>query len=298
MLPPGTEVGEIAAAVPEMAPGVMSAGLGRVPAAQTYLDIGQGNRLFTSLYPDPIPPLYVTGGRVPADLWAKVVARADGGAGRPRAGPARLDPGGCRGRDRGAAAGRLAGADRRRPRRADRPDRLLRPRGLPGGERAERRDRRAAGVGRPAAPGLRRPADRDRAAAAGARSARGGGGGGGVRGQGDHLGLDANGRLRARHRSAADDPRALRPRDPRRGRRAGDRPDVGERRRRRDRRSREPPRGGLEPALGGAGGEPADLGRGRAGPDALAPAAGGGRCSRPWRRRWRSSRRSSCWRPR
>ncbi|HEX2389010.1 MAG TPA: hypothetical protein VHI96_07830, partial [Solirubrobacterales bacterium] len=86
MLPPGTEVGEIAAAVPEMAPGVMSAGLGRVPAAQTYLDIGQGNRLFTSLYPEPIPPLYVTGGRVPADLWARVVARAEEA-------PADLEPG-------------------------------------------------------------------------------------------------------------------------------------------------------------------------------------------------------------
>ncbi|HEX2388812.1 MAG TPA: hypothetical protein VHI96_06825, partial [Solirubrobacterales bacterium] len=53
MLPPGTDVEEIAAAVPGIAPGVMSAGLGRVPAGQTYLDIGQGNRIFTSLYPEP-----------------------------------------------------------------------------------------------------------------------------------------------------------------------------------------------------------------------------------------------------
>ena len=28
----------------------MSAGLGTVPAEQTYLDIGQGNRVFDSLY--------------------------------------------------------------------------------------------------------------------------------------------------------------------------------------------------------------------------------------------------------
>ena len=56
MLPPGTDVEEIAAAVPGIAPGVMSAGLGRVPAGQTYLDIGQGNRIFTSLYPEPLPP--------------------------------------------------------------------------------------------------------------------------------------------------------------------------------------------------------------------------------------------------
>jgi hypothetical protein len=86
MLPPGTDVEAIEAAVPGIASGVMSAGLGRVPAAQTYLDIGQGNRIFSSLYPDEIPPLYVTGGRVPADLWARVVARAD-------AAPADLKPG-------------------------------------------------------------------------------------------------------------------------------------------------------------------------------------------------------------
>ncbi len=77
MLPPGTGVEEIADAVPGIAPGVMSAGLGRVPAAQTYLDIGQGNRIFPSLYPDSLTPLYVTGTRVPGDLWAKVVSRAE-----------------------------------------------------------------------------------------------------------------------------------------------------------------------------------------------------------------------------
>jgi hypothetical protein len=86
MLPPGTDVDEIAAAVPGIAPGVMSAGLGRVPAGQTYLDIGQGNRIFTSLYPEPLPPLYVTGNRVPADLWERVVVRADGA-------PADIEPG-------------------------------------------------------------------------------------------------------------------------------------------------------------------------------------------------------------
>jgi hypothetical protein len=86
MLPPGTDVEQIAAAAPGIAPGVMSAGLGRVPAGQTYLDIGQGNRVFSSLYPDPLPPLYVTGSRVPAGLWARVVARAD-------AAPADLEPG-------------------------------------------------------------------------------------------------------------------------------------------------------------------------------------------------------------
>ncbi len=86
MLPPGTDVEQIAAAVPGIAPGVMSAGLGRVPAAQTYLDIGQGNRVFTSLYPESLPPLYVTGTRVPGDLWDRVVARADDA-------PADIEPG-------------------------------------------------------------------------------------------------------------------------------------------------------------------------------------------------------------
>jgi hypothetical protein len=33
----------------------MSAGLGTVPAAQTYLDVGQGNRVFDSLYDMPLP---------------------------------------------------------------------------------------------------------------------------------------------------------------------------------------------------------------------------------------------------
>ncbi len=86
MLPPGTEIDQIAEAVPEIAPGVMSAGLGRVPASQTYLDIGQGSRLFTSLYPKTLPPLYVTGNRVPVDLWERVLVRAADA-------PAAIDPG-------------------------------------------------------------------------------------------------------------------------------------------------------------------------------------------------------------
>jgi hypothetical protein len=40
-----------------LSPGVMSAGLGAVPANQTYLDIGQGNRVFDSLYDSPLPRL-------------------------------------------------------------------------------------------------------------------------------------------------------------------------------------------------------------------------------------------------
>ena len=86
MLPRGTTVEQIAKAVPGISPGVLSAGLSRVPASQTYLDIGQGTRLFTSLYGDELPPVYVTGNRVPGDLWDKVLARADSG-------PARIEPG-------------------------------------------------------------------------------------------------------------------------------------------------------------------------------------------------------------
>ncbi len=47
-LPEGTTVGQMARA--GLSPGLLSAGLGSVPAAQTYLDITQGNRVFDSLY--------------------------------------------------------------------------------------------------------------------------------------------------------------------------------------------------------------------------------------------------------
>jgi hypothetical protein len=40
-----------------MSPGLLSAGLGSVPAQQTYLDVGQGNRVFDSLYDEGLPLL-------------------------------------------------------------------------------------------------------------------------------------------------------------------------------------------------------------------------------------------------
>jgi hypothetical protein len=52
-VPSGTTPSELADV--GMSPGLMSAGLGSVPAAQTYLDITQGNRVFGSLYKDPLP---------------------------------------------------------------------------------------------------------------------------------------------------------------------------------------------------------------------------------------------------
>jgi hypothetical protein len=52
--PPETSLGDLAAA--GFSPGLMSAGLGTVSPAQTYLDIGQGNRVFDSLYDEDLPP--------------------------------------------------------------------------------------------------------------------------------------------------------------------------------------------------------------------------------------------------
>ncbi len=54
LLPKGTGVDELAR-VPGMAPGLLSAGLGSVPAGQTYLDVSQGNRVFDSLYDEKLP---------------------------------------------------------------------------------------------------------------------------------------------------------------------------------------------------------------------------------------------------
>jgi hypothetical protein len=54
VLPSGTTVAELADA--GFSPGLMSAGLGTVPPEQTYLDIGQGNRVFDSLYDEDLPP--------------------------------------------------------------------------------------------------------------------------------------------------------------------------------------------------------------------------------------------------
>jgi len=52
-LPSDTTVAQLADA--GLSPGAMSAGLGTVPPLQTYLDVGQGNRVFDSLYDRPLP---------------------------------------------------------------------------------------------------------------------------------------------------------------------------------------------------------------------------------------------------
>ena len=70
LLPNGTDVREVAG-IANLAPGVVSAGLGTVPPVQTFLDITQGNRVSQSLYdPEQLPPLVPSApGGVPAGLW-------------------------------------------------------------------------------------------------------------------------------------------------------------------------------------------------------------------------------------
>ena len=73
ILPAGTGPRAIESA--GLSPGLLSAGIGSVPAAQTYLDAGQGNRIFDSLYDGGLPRLARRGGRI--EGWPAVLARAD-----------------------------------------------------------------------------------------------------------------------------------------------------------------------------------------------------------------------------
>ena len=79
-VPSDTTVAELAAA--GFSPGVMSAGLGTVPPEQTYLDVGQGNRVFNSLYEGPLPELEGSRAR-----WRQAVV------GRAESAPADIVPG-------------------------------------------------------------------------------------------------------------------------------------------------------------------------------------------------------------
>jgi hypothetical protein len=62
--------------------GLMSAGIGRVPPGQTFLDIGQGARINPSLYDQSLPPIHTRatrpGGpvRIPPRIWEPVQRRA------------------------------------------------------------------------------------------------------------------------------------------------------------------------------------------------------------------------------
>ena len=106
-----------------LAPGLLSAGVGSVPAEQTYLDVGQGNRINQSLYDDPLPRLVPANGRVRG--WSAAVGRASGA-------PADLVPGLLAGAVRAAAPGvaAVAGTGEAAILAADRSGRLnLPPRG-------------------------------------------------------------------------------------------------------------------------------------------------------------------------
>ena len=74
ILPHGTEPRDLDG-IEGLAPGVMSAGLSDVAPAQTFLDIGAGNRVFTSLYDDGLPVFLPFGRRVPD--WGVIVERAE-----------------------------------------------------------------------------------------------------------------------------------------------------------------------------------------------------------------------------
>lgn len=105
VLPKGTAVDELAEA--GLSPGLLSAGLGSVPAEQTYLDVTQGNRVFDSLYDSPLPAR--TGGGMCGPGYSRAVVE------RAESAPAEIVPGllaatlhragaGCRVRRVGLAA--------------------------------------------------------------------------------------------------------------------------------------------------------------------------------------------------
>ncbi|MEK6250756.1 MAG: hypothetical protein AABM43_02225 [Actinomycetota bacterium] len=74
LLPNGTGPGAFASE-PRISPGLLSAGIGDVPATQTYLDIGQGNRVSETLYDGALPRTEPLGTRAPH--WQQIVDRAD-----------------------------------------------------------------------------------------------------------------------------------------------------------------------------------------------------------------------------
>jgi hypothetical protein len=84
LLPKGTEVKRLAE-VPGVSPGLMSAGLGSVPAAQTYLDVSQGNRVFDSLYDSDL--LRRVSGGICGPAYSKAVVE------RAESAPAEIVPG-------------------------------------------------------------------------------------------------------------------------------------------------------------------------------------------------------------
>jgi hypothetical protein len=76
LLPGGTGLASMER-IEGLAPGLMSAGIGRVPAAQTYLDITQGNRVSESLYEGDLPLLRFNEQGVRPEQWNAIAARAE-----------------------------------------------------------------------------------------------------------------------------------------------------------------------------------------------------------------------------
>ena len=83
VLPYGVEPEDLAP-IDDLSPGVVSAGMSNVSPLQTYLDIGAGNRVFTSLYDEDLPVITRFGDRVPG--WPLIATRADSA-------PASIEPG-------------------------------------------------------------------------------------------------------------------------------------------------------------------------------------------------------------
>lgn len=83
-LSPDTTVDKLATA--GFSSGLMSAGLGTVPAAQTYLDVSQGNRVFDSLYGESLPPLPPSGDLAACASWLEAAKR------RAATAPAEIEP--------------------------------------------------------------------------------------------------------------------------------------------------------------------------------------------------------------
>ena len=76
VLPYGVPV-EAMGALEGMSPGVMSAGIGSPPPAQSFLDIGQGNRVNERLYDGDLLPVYVREGRLEDGVWDRIRKRAE-----------------------------------------------------------------------------------------------------------------------------------------------------------------------------------------------------------------------------
>ncbi len=77
VLPYGVPI-EAIGRVDGISPGVMSAAIGAAPPAQSFLDIGQGNRINERLYDSSVLPVYVREGRLEPGVWDRIRERAEG----------------------------------------------------------------------------------------------------------------------------------------------------------------------------------------------------------------------------